>query len=71
MTDRTRLSSTVAVVMLLLPLLTAISYEVGVDIAPVASAQNPPTCKVGMDIDQWSVEEFNMTGDGYAEEEDM
>ena len=71
MTDRTRLSSTVAVVMLLLPLLTAISYEVGVDIAPTASAQDPPTCKVGMDVDQWSVEEFDMTGDGYSEGDDM
>ena len=45
-TGRVRLSSTVAVVMLLLPLLTAISYEEGVELAPVASAYRyqSPSC---------------------------
>lgn len=66
-----RLSSTVAVAMLLLPLLTAISYETGIQIAPEASAQQAPTCQVGMPIDGWSIEQFNMTSEGdYGEDED-
>ena len=57
--------------MLLLPLLTAISYETGIQIAPDVSAQQAPTCKVGMPIDEWSVEQFNMTGEGLLGEEDQ
>lgn len=66
-----RLSVRVVVTLLLLPLLSVISYETGVEIAPVASAQDPPTCKIGMPIDEWSVEQFNMTGNGMAGEEDQ
>ena len=57
--------------MLLLPLLTMISYETGIQIAPDASAQQAPTCKVGMAIDEWSIEQFNMSGNGFFEEEDQ
>lgn len=71
MTGVRRVSSTVAVAMLLLPLLTAISYETGIQIAPDVSAQQAPTCKVGMPIDEWSVEQFNMTGEGLLGEEDQ
>ena len=71
MTGVKRLSSTVAVAMLLLPLLTAISYETGIQIAPEASAQQAPTCQVGMPIDEWSIEQFNMTSVGdYGEDDD-
>jgi hypothetical protein len=62
-----RLSVTVVVTLLLLPLLSVISFETGIEIAPVASAQNPPSCKVGMAIDEWSVEEFTMNGDGWGD----
>jgi hypothetical protein len=70
MVGRRRLSTSVVVAMLLLPLLTLISYETGIEIAPSASAQNPPTCKVGMPIDEWSIEQFNMTGGGGFGDED-
>ena len=70
MTGKRRLSTSVTVAMLLLPLLTLISYETGIEIAPIASAQDPPTCKAGMSIDEWSVEQFNMNGSGYYGEED-
>ena len=70
MTRGGQLSSTIAVVMLLLPLLAAISYETGIQIAPTVSAQEPPKCEIGMDVDQWSVEEFNMTGGGDRDDEE-
>jgi len=65
-----RVGTTTTVLLLLLPLLTVISYEIGVEIAPVASATsgcgNEQTTV--MDLDK--VESFSMSGEGMVGEDD-
>ena len=65
-----RFCTTATVVLLLLPLLSVISYEIGIDIAPPASAasdcgaeEQPGT------LDENKVEDFTMSGDGWAGDE--
>ena len=61
-----RRGTTLAVILLLLPLLSVISYEIGVDIAPAASAASD----CGQDeqpgaLNEEMVEDFTLANDGY------
>ena len=61
-----RCGTTLAVILLLLPLLSVISYEIGVDIAPTASAASD--CGQGEQpgaLNDDMVEDFSMENDGY------
>nr|MCS5536269.1 hypothetical protein [Candidatus Poseidoniales archaeon] len=61
-----RRGTTFAVILLLLPLLSVISYEIGMDIAPVASAASD--CSLGEQpgtLDEDMVEDFKLTGNGW------
>ena len=65
-----RFCTTATVVLLLLPLLSVISYEIGIDIAPPASAASD--CGAGEQPgapDENKVEDFTMTGDGWDGDE--
>ena len=65
-----RFCTTATVVLLLLPLLSVISYEIGIDIAPPASAASD--CGAGEQPgapDENKVEDFTMTGDGWGGDE--
>ena len=61
-----RRGTTLAVILLLLPLLSVISYEMGVDFAPAASAASD--CGHGEQpgaLDENMVEDFKLTGSGW------
>ena len=63
---------TLAVFLLLLPLLSVISYEMGVDFAPAVSAASD----CGQDeqpgtLDENMVEDFKLTGSGWFGEDDQ
>jgi len=67
-----RRGTTLAVILLLLPLLSVISYEMGVDFAPAVSAasdcgqdEQPDT------LDENMVEDFKLTGSGWFDEGDQ
>ena len=67
MLGKGRFVTTSIVALLLFPLLTVISYELGIDVAPVVSAAT--SCSAdeqpdGLDINK--VEGFSMTGDGQS-----
>ena len=61
-----RRGTALAVILLLLPLRSVISYEIGMDIAPVASAASD--CSLGEQpgtLDEDMVEDFKLTGNGW------
>ena len=65
-----RFCTTATVVLLLVPLLSVISYEIGIDIAPPASAASD--CGAGEQLgslDEDKAEDFTMTGAGWAGDE--
>ncbi len=67
-----RRGTTLAVILLLLPLLSVISYEMGVDFAPAVSAASD----CGQDeqpgtLDENMVEDFKLTGSGWFDEGDQ
>ncbi len=64
-----RFCTTATVVLLLLPLLSVVSYEIGIDIAPPASAASD--CGAGGEqpgtLDANTAEDFTMSGNGWGD----